>query len=243
MEKEERDKSSAGVADETGDSVTVSERRSQREKKNKRAFSPVLEEDTKKKRKKLPRPFSYTSSSRPCDLLPNGEPFCCKLCKSPYVTNPYAKGVRKAKRSRHVPLPKKRLDSVGREILVCNACCQILDRQIRPKKPNKELTAEERNKYLEDAKTFAKSLAETLNEPKAEKLYCPVSVYKICGCLQKYIKGKDTDETALELRVTELLDLMKEATHLREQKVYTVPENLGTSKYSRRRYTNTIKLF
>ena len=51
----------------------MSERRSQREKKNKRAFSPVLEEDTKKKRKKLPRPFSYTSSSRPCDLLPNGK--------------------------------------------------------------------------------------------------------------------------------------------------------------------------
>ena len=24
----------------------------------------------------------------------------------------------------------------------------------------------------------------------AEKLYCPVSIYKLCGCLQQYIKGK-----------------------------------------------------
>lgn len=235
MEKEEPNKSSLDGNEETGESVKMVERKSQREKKNKRSFSPELEVDSKKKRKKVSRPYSCTSSSRPCDLLADGEPFCCKLCKSPYVTNPYAKGVKKSKRSRHVPLPKKRLDSLGREILVCNACCQILDRQIRPKKPSKELTAEERNRYLEDAKMFAKSLAETLNEPEAEKLYCPVSVYKVCGCLQKYIQGKDPDEEALELRVTELLDLIKEAAHLREQKAYTIPENLGTSKYSRRR--------
>ena len=42
---------------------------------------------------------------------------------------------------------------------------QILDRQLKPKKASKELSTEERNKYLEDAKMFARSLAETLNEP------------------------------------------------------------------------------
>ena len=48
----------------------LNERRSLREKKNKRSFSPDLE--MKKKRKKSTRTQSYTSSSRPCDLLPDG---------------------------------------------------------------------------------------------------------------------------------------------------------------------------
>ena len=42
---------------------------------------------------------------------------------------------------------------------------QILDRQLKPRKVSKELPAETRNKYLEDAQMFARSLAETLNEP------------------------------------------------------------------------------
>ena len=43
---------------------------------------------------------------------------------------------------------------------------QILDRQLKPRKVSKELPAETRNKYLEDAQMFARSLAETLNEPE-----------------------------------------------------------------------------
>ena len=42
---------------------------------------------------------------------------------------------------------------------------QILDRQLKPRKVSKELPAETRNKYLEDAQMFARTLAETLNEP------------------------------------------------------------------------------
>ena len=51
----------------------MNERRSQRKKKNKRSFSPELDDDGKKKRKRTSKPFSSTSANRPCDLLPNGK--------------------------------------------------------------------------------------------------------------------------------------------------------------------------
>ena len=51
----------------------------------------------------------------------------------------------------------------------------------------------------------------------------------------------DSDESALELRVTELLDLMKEAAVLREQKVYSTPDHSNSKAFSRRKYVFTVK--
>ena len=46
----------------------------------------------------------------------------------------------------------------------------------------------------------------------------------------------DGDESTLEFRVTELLDLMKEAAMLREQKVYSTPDHSNSKAFSRRKY-------
>ena len=54
------------------ESMKKNERRSERQKKNKRAFSPDCDEEVKK-RKRGSKRFSTTSVNRPCDLLPNGK--------------------------------------------------------------------------------------------------------------------------------------------------------------------------
>ena len=59
-------------------------------------------------------------------------------------------------------------------LLMFSFCCfffflileQILDHQVKPTKPGKEISSERRNEYLDDAKMFGKSLAETLNDPE-----------------------------------------------------------------------------
>ena len=45
----------------------------------------------------------------------------------------------------------------------------------------------------------------------------------------------DTDEAIIEMRATELLNLMKEATKLREQKCYTLPDGVDLETYKRKR--------
>jgi Zn-finger protein len=52
-------------------------------------------------------------------------------------------------------------------------------------------TKAEKEQYLIEATAFAANVAEEMNEPEAEKLYCPVYRVKPCGCVQRFITGGD----------------------------------------------------
>jgi hypothetical protein len=48
-------------------------------------------------------------------------------------------------------------------------------------------TQEEKECYLKKAAEFAASLAASLQDPEASRLYCPAFKSSACQCLQKYI--------------------------------------------------------
>lgn len=48
-------------------------------------------------------------------------------------------------------------------------------------------TIDDRDQYITEAVAFAKSLAERLGKPAAERLFCPSFKNRPCGCLQTYI--------------------------------------------------------
>jgi hypothetical protein len=50
-------------------------------------------------------------------------------------------------------------------------------------------TQEEKDCYLKKAAEFAVSLAASLQEPDACRLYCPAFKSSACQCLQKYISA------------------------------------------------------
>lgn len=46
---------------------------------------------------------------------------------------------------------------------------------------------EDRDKYLAEAAIYAKSIAQSVGKPAAERLYCPSFKNKPCGCIQTYL--------------------------------------------------------
>jgi hypothetical protein len=50
-------------------------------------------------------------------------------------------------------------------------------------------TQEEKDCYLKKAADFAASLAASLQDPDAHRLYCPAFKSSACQCLQKYISA------------------------------------------------------
>lgn len=50
-------------------------------------------------------------------------------------------------------------------------------------------TQEEKDCYLKKAAEFAASLAASLQDPDALRLYCPAFKSSACQCLQKYISA------------------------------------------------------
>jgi hypothetical protein len=79
-------------------------------------------------------------------------------------------------------------------------------------------TQEEKDCYLKKAAEFAASLAASLEDPDACRLYCPAFKSSACECLQKYITENGKSQEGSKDRALHLLSLLKEAGHLTKQK-------------------------
>ncbi|XP_041369332.1 uncharacterized protein LOC121383395 [Gigantopelta aegis] len=213
-------------------------RKSERPKKKKRSFSPdgeIGESSTqavhKRRKKKHILPPAY-GANRPYDRLSNGMPFCCDLCKSPYVCNPrMSKRGSRTNRSKHQPCPRIKTDSItGRKLTLCNACGLALDRPKHAKRtPKPTLTEEDKKKYLAEAKRFAATLAKDLKEPEVGDLYCPTIKRTPCKCLQRYILRGTTKE-ACGVNARLLVNLLMEARRLASLKSYDINQMTMTGK-------------
>ncbi|KAL8602070.1 hypothetical protein ACOMHN_007340 [Nucella lapillus] len=229
-----------------GDSVLSSseQRRSERKRKDRPPLFSPDDFDTKRKasssslvtstsssgtaaiakkcravRSKLP---ATSAADRPFDTLPNGQPFTCDLCQSPYVCNPLmSKGGSRGKRSRHMPIPRQKVNpATGKLLTLCNACCQSLEGP-GPSRRSAGVSPEAKEAYLVEAKAFAADLASRLLDPEAELFYCPGYNKTPCRCLQKYIGAEGKAEQSLE-RGKELLQLHKQSRKLAAEKVYNL---------------------
>ncbi|KAH3796847.1 hypothetical protein DPMN_150422 [Dreissena polymorpha] len=163
-----------------------SERRSERKKRKRMSFSPDISKADGLKKKASIHSMK-TSPGRSYDIV-NGQPFCCHMCKSPYVVNLKSKLVKKSLPSRHTPLPKSRIDMLTQQpIQLCNSCVSLYDRsQKRLAKAVTLPTKEEQKLYMEDISEYIQMLKAEWDEPLVERLYCPPNQRKLCGCLQKH---------------------------------------------------------
>lgn len=203
--------------------------RSKRRKRPRQMFTPDDDYDSKLSRRKQKKPkrfpFSSTAPDRPCDLLPNGTPFCCDLCKSRYIVNRYSKKSLKNRRSKHVPAPQQKRDSVtGKVLTLCNACGNSFDRPKKFKRGVLFTSEEEKNKYIQESKEWAKRLSEKFDLPNAVHLFCPVFKTRKCGCLQKYI-GANGEDSESQRRASQLSAMASEARRLSALKCYQPAED------------------
>ncbi|KAL5012773.1 hypothetical protein ScPMuIL_011324 [Solemya velum] len=174
-------------------------------------------------------PHAATGPDRLCDRLPNGQPFSCDLCSSPFVCNPLTKRTSKFKRSRHMPSPRQKTDPrTGKVLVLCNACGLAFD-QPRQKKEKVVPSLEKKEEYIKSARLFASTLSGRLKEPEAERLYCPSFKSKPCSCLQTYIIDLNDDEGSTQ-RALELVNLVKEARRLSSLKCYNLQDTEEASK-------------
>ncbi|CAH1787831.1 unnamed protein product [Owenia fusiformis] len=199
-----------------------------------RSYSPTFQPTFKRKKNKTAKSRSSQTKNavvRPYDKLANGEPFSCSLCKSRYVCNP-RKRKNPGKQSNHQPTPVERVDkTTGELLLLCNRCGHALMEPPRKVKKTYPLV-ESKEKYLDEARTFASSLAEGLDDPDAERLSCPNFHVQGCGCLQRYIIG-DGELEESKTRASQLLSLLKHAKTLSAKKFYPVPEVPDLKKKAR----------
>ncbi|KAG8224059.1 hypothetical protein J437_LFUL001136, partial [Ladona fulva] len=164
-----------------------------------------------------------------------GQTTKCDKCQSPYAIDP-AKRKEVPGKVAQKPKFRKRLDPATNKILtLCNKCGLSMSR-VRKRPPKKPLpTQEDKDGYLLESEAFACSLAERLNEPDAKRLYCPHFKTEPCGCLQRYLKGKDNEDLSkMDERAVKLLELLKKAKHLRSEKVdpsqSAAPQSKGVKK-------------
>ncbi|KAL3871523.1 hypothetical protein ACJMK2_039516 [Sinanodonta woodiana] len=237
ISEEEAEMTQQGIHHEHNQSSTSKgTRKSKRSRKQTRSYSPdtvkkSLKSKLKRRKRKGGNSNSATTFNRPCDKLPNGMPFSCYLCKSPYVCNDTVRSLKKKKQSRHMPYPRCKINpQTGQEMLLCNACGLAFDRPIRQKKPKKVLSEKERDDYLTKARQFAKALVEKFGEPAASRLYCPPITDRICGCIQKYIMVNDE---ICETRGQELIEMLRKALQLSKEKCYSTADTAASSRKSR----------
>ncbi|XP_076090545.1 uncharacterized protein LOC143062687 [Mytilus galloprovincialis] len=221
--EEERSKiSKQAKTDLTEDGKAENGGRSKRRKRPRQMFSPDDDSQLSRRKQKKPKrfPFSSTAPDRPCDILQDGTPFCCDLCKSRYVINRFSKKSLKNRRSKHVPAPKQKYDPVKQKmLLLCNACGLTLDRPKKKKNTSSVSNEQEREKYIKEAKSWAKQLADQYDLPNAIHLYCPVIKKKKCSCLQIYIEANG-QEAEKQKRASQLSAMASEARRLSALKCY-----------------------
>ncbi|KAJ4429669.1 hypothetical protein ANN_21870 [Periplaneta americana] len=200
-----------------------------RKRKLRRPYSPEIlignKRLNKKRRgiKKSNRLSQLGEVANSPDAETHEKPFSCEKCHSPFVINPTRSH---RLHSRRKYRPRRITDPVTKKVLLlCNACGLSMVRSRKEKREKEPPTQEAKDDYLKKAAEFAASLAASLQEPDARRLYCP-SVFKTtaCRCLQKYISGEGNyvsvckDGEGSEGRALHLLSLMKEAKQLIKQK-------------------------
>ncbi|XP_066993646.2 uncharacterized protein [Anabrus simplex] len=187
-----------------------------RKRKRKRPYSPVIPVTSKKlvdRRKNAKR----LKRNNHAEALQHNtiKPFSCDRCKSPYVVNPARVHVPNSRQINH--RPRKAIDPITKKILLlCNACGLALSRPKKQKEKKVPPSDEAKQKYIEESIKFAAKLAESLQEPEADRLFCPSFKTKPCQCLQNYVTDKDEGES--RKRATFLLTLLKDAKNLSKQK-------------------------
>lgn len=247
--KEKDEIARSTLDDESGNKESVQERKSIRKRFKKRSYSPEsgasqaskLGSMSKKNRrkKKYPRTSAFVNPDRPYDTLPNGSQFQCDLCKCPYICNPLLKKVSKLKKTKQVAAsPRHKIDPVTEnKLTLCNACGLSFDRPRKTKKTPVVPSAEEKNKYFQESQAFASALAVKMEDPIAEKLWCPNFKSRPCGCLQEYLSANG-DQEEMKQRAQQLLEIMKNAKELSRQKCYNVNELEAETEKRTKRFRN-----
>ena len=117
-------------------------------------------------------------------------------------------------------------DSLSQKwIKVCNNCAKVMTRIKKISDNSSKVWFEEqKRKYHSNCRSFGSSLVQLLNDSSAERLYCPNlrSSGKACACLQRYVIGSDDNLNEKQRRAEDLLDLLRKAKQLSQQKCYSI---------------------
>ncbi|CAG0895721.1 unnamed protein product [Darwinula stevensoni] len=177
----------------------------------------------------LMRFFQQGNSKHP-GQEPEETPFCCDKCGTPHVVNPTLKERRPRGPNHRPAYGRKRLDPETQKLLtLCNACALAMDRRakgVQPPKSKVSPTPGAKEKYMNEGKRFAETLARSLDDPNAVILFCPRFTSKGCSCIQCHIVGDGKSGTEAKDRARALLQLMNKAQDLRK------PSNNGGKVFS-----------
>lgn len=177
-------------------------RKSHRIVESKSDFSPAIITYCKK-----PRKTQKISVKRNVKL----KTVICAICNKKQI--PYRKT------RKHGPASTTNVPLSNSSGNVCLFCVTVSSN--KRKKCTKEMASTQmkgKEKYLDEARAFAKSLTEVLQDSEAERLFCPSYKSQPCACLQKYVLS-DANES--QSRAYQLLHLLKEAKLLSNQKFYS----------------------
>lgn len=143
------------------------------------------------------------------------------------VTRPYSPDIRWAAKPRKKKVARTAANSCkncgspvrGARNLLCKPCLHASLDVGYKEKQSTQAHEEDKKRYLEEARSFASSLAKVYNDPSAERLFCPDyrPVRGPCACMQKYLVGNGEGR---DHRVQSLLPLLHEAQKLCKQKCY-----------------------
>ena len=146
--------------------------------------------------------------------------FICQRCSSTKISNQFRKSKSKLSKPKLCQDPK-----TNEIIMVCNSCAKLLSKfNSTTTQSSSRITIddEEKEKYLSNANSFAMSLVKLLSDQEAERLFCPQFKYsQPCACIQKFVIGEDNDNNSMS-RARYLLDLLKKAKSLSQQKCYSL---------------------
>lgn len=142
------------------------------------------------------------------------------------ITRPYSPDVKltvRIKKKKHRQARPKFCVKCGKSSRLspkslCPTCAEACAKPAFQEKIREE-HLEDKRRYLDEAQAFAEDLAKRMENPNAERLYCPVfrPPRGACACIQRYLKGTDSDA---ESRALPLLHLVQEAKKLAQQKCY-----------------------
>ncbi|XP_034255427.1 uncharacterized protein LOC117653695 [Thrips palmi] len=189
-----------------------------RVRRKRRPFSPEPNRSPHKisMRVKVKKKQSVQYDKNHCTEKSPENSFACDKCGSTSVVDP-SRCRLPIDQNKKTQSARKKVDpSTNRILSLCNACGLAFS---RPPKENKaSISIEDRAMFLREAEAFAKSIAEKVGKPAAERLFCPAYKTKPCGCIQTYLSSTGEDESSLESRVEYLLQFFNTACDLNRRK-------------------------
>ncbi|ELT98481.1 hypothetical protein CAPTEDRAFT_225291 [Capitella teleta] len=197
----------------TEDNSQQTPRCSQRKKKMKERFSPPPQPKSKPRKRLLKQPRPIQSY----DLTPDGRPFSCQKCLSPYIIHP----ARHTKRSGNKRMKPRYITVDDDRLMVCNACGLAASRANRPVEPKPpKASEEEKQNYFQESLQFTQLLLQLTGDANAERLNCPNFLSRNpCDCVRRFIIDAESGVPSLE-RTQTLLGLITDAKGLSSEKCY-----------------------